>query len=871
MLTLKQYQEDCLDKLAEYLRGVAHEERSDTPFASITRRDYLSSTLPEKLRGVPYICLRVPTGGGKTLIAAHAVSVITKELIRLERSVVLWLAPSRTIVQQTIKALQDPHHPYRQALDEKLEGRVEVLSLADALHVTRATLDGATTIVVSTIQALRVEETDGRKVYEQNGALQHHFTGLTAEQEARLERHEGDGPVESLANVLRLRRPIIIVDEAHNARTGLSFETLDRLRPSCIVEFTATPDQKDNPSNVLHHVSALQLKAEHMVKLPIKLVNRPQWREAVQAALGQQRSLEEAAQEEEKATGEYIRPIVLFQAEANRGDDSVTVDVLKKALAEEFDVPKEQIAVSTGNTAELDDDLLTRDSDVRYIITVQKLREGWDCPFAYILCSVANLSSTTAVEQILGRVLRLPKAKLKNDEALNRAYAFATSQRFHAAAKALTDALVESGFERFEAQTLIERGATLSDDVTGGLFNQSDDEETVVETFSAPPNTDAIPEEVRPHLRVEASLTEGEPVKVTYTGPPLSRETTVALQKAFTADEDREAADRLGRRTRGESTSPVALGKPFTVPRLAIRVDGLLEIFEDQFRDAPWKLSDQNCSLSETEFAVNTRTSRVGEIDIDDDRGRFSIRELHEHLTLIDAGGPQSETELAVWLDRQIPHPDVLIADSTLFFRKLVQSLTEERGIPLDALVASRFRLRDAAENKVDAHRRKVFDDAFQQVIGGTSDAGVEVDPSIAFSFLLKDYPAHRLYDGHIEFKKHYYTMPGDMNGEEAECATLLDGLEETLYWVRNIERHPRCSFYLPTSSDNFYPDFLAVLRDGRVLCVEYKGAHLLTSEDTQEKRMVGELWEARSGGSCLFRLVGKDDMEASIRSAVRS
>ena len=161
--------------------------------------------------------------------------------------------------------------------------------------------------------------------------------------------------------------------------------------------------------------------------------------------------------EEEKITGQYIRPIILFQAQRNvSGEKNITYDVLKKALIEEFKVPAEQIAVSTGTENELEGvDVLAKDQKIRCIITVDKLREGWDCPFAYILCTISNLRSSTAVEQILGRILRMPYVTERKYEELNRAYAYATSSDFVESANALTEALVESGFEKFEAKQMV--------------------------------------------------------------------------------------------------------------------------------------------------------------------------------------------------------------------------------------------------------------------------------------------------------------------------------------------------------------------------------------------------------------------------------
>ncbi len=93
---------------------------------------------------------------------------------------------------------------------------------------------------------------------------------------------------------------------------------------------------------------------------------------------------------------------------------------------------------------------------MRYIITVSKLKEGWDCPFAYVLCSVADQVSATAVEQILGRVLRKPRAERKHRDALNQSYAFILSKDSNATATRRKDGLVEgAGFNKIEVAQLI--------------------------------------------------------------------------------------------------------------------------------------------------------------------------------------------------------------------------------------------------------------------------------------------------------------------------------------------------------------------------------------------------------------------------------
>lgn len=862
---LKLYQEQCLKVLAEYLSRAgeigaarAFNERDDllVPYREVPQ-----------LPGLPYVCVRVPTGGGKTVLAAYSVGITCRTFLRADQCVVLWLAPTNAIVEQTLKALKNRSHPYRQALDVAFGGQIEVMTLREALYVTRATLDGATAVIVSTLAAMRVEETEGRKIYESNGALQAHFSGLAEAQSALLERK--DGVVQySLANVLRLRRPLVIMDEAHNARTGLSFDTLERFDPSCILEFTATPDQDRNPSNVLHSVSAAELKAEKMVKLPIRMVSRPQWKEAIAEAVTKQRQLEQIAKDEETKTGEYIRPIVLFQAQAKREDqDTVTVDVLRDSLLEDFKIPSDEIAEGTGHKWELPENILDRECPVRCVLTVAALREGWDCPFAYILCSVSNLTARSAVEQILGRVLRLPYATAKEHAELNIAYAFATSTQFVEAAKSLEDALVDSGFTRFEAHSSVELDRSFAFPERGGLLFTA----TITEIVDASPALAKLPESLSSAVTVTRATPDSPIFELKYTGPPLTNEQTEALKNVCANDQDKRAIERLSRRSHGLDAYPAAMGESLAIPYLAVRVGEQLEIFEDQYRDAPWNIADCDPSLSEAEFSIGGPAGQEARVDVDE-KGRPQIQflqELRQHLLFNDIRGPKTESELAEWLDRVIDHPDITQTQSSLFLRRMIDYLVAQRGMPLPEIVAARFRLRDIAARKIDSHRNAAWMASYQRMLLSDVPTRLEVSPELCFQFPRDAYPANRFYDGPIQFRNHYYERAAYMNGAEVTCATLIDGLPEVRYWVRNLDRRSDCAFWLQTATDKFYPDFVAQLKDGRYLVVEYKREDLMTTDDTKEKKALGELWEARSNGRCIFRLVGRADMQRSIREAV--
>lgn len=854
MITPKEYQNRALDALRGYFRACKQYGNADTAYYDVTRQIF-GTGIPyrdvKEVPGLPYVCLRIPTGGGKTFVACHSISVAASDLLNADFPVVLWLVPSNAIKEQTLNALKDRNHPYRQALEETMSS-VSVLSVQEALYVTRPTLATGTTVIVSTMQAFRVDETEGRKVYEQSGALMDHFSNVEPALIASLETYADGKPIQSLSNLLRLHRPIVIVDEAHNARTQLSFETLARFNPSCIIEFSATPDTEGNPSNVLHSVSAAELKADQMIKLPIRLETRPNWKELVGDAIELRKHLEGISMKERMATGEYIRPIVLFQAQPkNQNHETLTVEVVEQCLLDDFSIPPEQIRRATGTDKGLEGlDLSDSSCDVRYIITVQALKEGWDCPFAYVLCSVAEMRSSTAVEQILGRIMRLPKARRKQNEELNMSYAFATSRNFIETANALEDALVQNGFNRQEAKDLITK---IPEKSNGGLEQFWT---KATEAVKEIPKLESLPEEIA--AKVTYDEQKGE---ITFSGVMEEHE-KFALQHCFATTEAKASIERVFRKTRGlpseQPKSPAERGESFSIPVLSIKQGNLFEAFEQtHFLERPWELSKCDPSLNESEYSLKKFDGKVMEIDVSE-RGKLAkrfISDLHEQMTILTNDQTQTVANLVYWLDRTISHQDIPPSESGPFLTSLVHFLLDVRSFDLSQLYHDKYTLRQRVSEKIEQHRQMAFVRAYQSLLLPECATPLVVTPDVCFSFNPLEYPYNSLYKGSFQFKKHYYKEVGNLkdNGEEFDCAVFIDTLPEVKYWVRNIERRERHSFSLQTTTDKFYPDFVCLLSDGRYLVVEYKGADRWSDDDSKEKRALGELWEKRSNGKCLF------------------
>jgi type III restriction enzyme len=867
---LKLYQRQTLDALKRYLALITDTVDARTAFIIATNRPYHEAP---NLPGLPYICLRVPTGGGKTVLAAHSVGIAADALLRTETPCVLWLVPSQTIRDQTLATLQNREHPNRRALAERFGENVRIMTVMDALYAKRPDYDGGAVVIVATIQSFRVDETEGRKVYAANGELMDHFSGLDERQRARLEPGPGDAPVPSLANVLRLRRPMVIVDEAHNARTQLSFDVLARLAPSVIVEFTATPVTPDKadiakgitPSNVLHHVSAAELKASEMIKLPVVLRGRADPNDTIADAIAWLDELDDFAKAEELETGEFIRPIMLLQSERKSATDPnvLHADVVKRMLIEDVKQPEEAIVIATGTNDELGDtDLFARDCPVRFIITQAKLREGWDCSFAYVLCSVAEQKSATAVEQILGRVLRLPNATRKRREELNRAYAFATTNSFQEAAKTLKDGLVNNGFEKIEAQTLVladeEQFRELRDGGSAFVFD---------EPAPAGVDLDALKAVVEGATggRVTVDMDTG---KITARGALSNIDRTtlgLAVESAGGGEAGRLWTDTFVHKTRGarlalRAEAETASG--FTVPRLTVMRNGRPELFDRvHFLDIPWALDTCDPAPITMHYAPPSRAVQEAHVDVSTG-GHVTldyIRNLHDQLALELEERNWTKPALINWLDRRLPNRrDITPVASRLFISKVLDFLMAKQGATVETLARAKFRLVDALAKVIADHRDVREKTAFEQaVMFPQSGLEFQTNADHALAFTPESYAYQTIYSGAVQFRKHFDRRVGDLEakGEEHECAVYLDNHAKVTMWVRNTAKQ-RHSFWLQTSSDRFYPDFLALLTDGRVLALEYKGAHLASTDDSQQKQLIGDLWAERSSGTCLFAMI---------------
>ena len=464
-MVLKEYQKRALDTVRAYIEqlakarqdlGKVRQINSEIDFdwpaqaweKATSGREYKSrkNAIGERL---PTFCLKIPTGGGKTLLATRVIDLVNTYFRRKRSGLVLWVVPTTQIYNQTLRALKDRDHPYRQQLDMASAGRTLILEKTGKFG-PRDVEENLCVLLLMLPSANR-QTREQLRVFRDSGGFARFFpadddVGRHREllrqvpnldtYAQRAGGHENQ-PKTSLGNALRLLRPLILLDEGHRAYGQLARSTLEGFNPSMIVELSATPRPE---SNVLVEISGRELLAEEMIKLDLHIANSASrsWQDTLLASIKRRKLLEDKARAYKAQTGIYIRPICLVQVERTGNDQRhagfVHAEDVRDYLLQHPDIRAEHIAVKTSQKDELRDvdeigGLQSRQCPIRFIITKQALQEGWDCAFAYVLTILTNPNSRTALTQLVGRILRQPHARKTHVNWLDESYVFCFQRR----------------------------------------------------------------------------------------------------------------------------------------------------------------------------------------------------------------------------------------------------------------------------------------------------------------------------------------------------------------------------------------------------------------------------------------------------------
>jgi type III restriction enzyme len=757
-------------------------------------------------RSIPNICLKVPTGGGKTLLATCALERIHTDYFKRQTGLVLWVVPSDAIYRQTWKQLANREHPYRQTLERASGGRVKLLEKGDAF--TQLDVKGQLCVMLLMLPSAARQSKDTLRMFRDSGRFTSFFPPeddskknrelLNAVPNLRIndlaEMGYMDGIVpgslsirQSLGNVLCLVRPVVIIDEGHKAYSDTARETLCGFNPRFIVELSATPNTGGrHQSNMLVNVPGRDLKDEEMIKLPINVENEDKggWKHTLTLA---HQKLEELAKESARLqteSGRYIRPIMLVRVERTGKEQRDTVFVhaehAREYLQEKLGVKEEEIRLKTSENNELgDEDLLDENCPVRYIITKDALREGWDCPFAYVLTILSKTTANTALTQMIGRVLRQPHAQLTHRQVLDECYVFTFDQDVTEAVNGVRKGLQDEGMADLASSVK----------VVGGGGKQ------------------------RFTKKVTLNLREA-----------FAKLPTIFLPKVLSRDENVAKGYRL----------------------LDYDRDILGELDWEAFR----YLQADSVTVEEQEKLKRT----IARVDLDqkkEDEAKLFSHEMVDHL-------PDEGLDIP-FLVRQlldvVPNPwqGMRILDDTLAVLRS-RGVSEKRLYVnrLDLLKAMKLDLRTQVDNAAETlFREKLENGAISLRLVSSRDAKLnwELAQTLEIEVSDEDRPLHRKDGGDIEKSLYEKVYQRDFNELEKETAWYLD-TRQSVYWWHRIAVNQRSYNLQGWQRNRIYPDLLACVHGTdkgkfRFTVLETKGVHLKGNDDTEYKRKMFELLTA--------------------------
>lgn len=862
-MELKNYQIQVIRDLERFLELLIEKQSISSAYSTLWNGKGVNVGIDgmppynSELAGVPQVCFKVPTGGGKTFLAANSIKPIFDSMPHIHPKAVVWLVPSDAILTQTYRTLTDKNHDYRKKIDVDFGNKVEIYSkqqLLNGQNFNPTSVSDNLSVFVLSYDSFRTSKKDGRKAYQENGSLLP-FVRFKQDSGSLLK----DTDETALIQVIRKLNPVVIVDESHHATSKLSKEMLQNFNPSFVLDLTATPK---NGSNIISFVDARQLKAENMVKLPVIVYNRKSQEDVFVSAISLRRKLENEAVEEQKNGGRYIRPIVLFQAQPRTNDDSTTYDKIKHTLID-MGIPESEIAIKTADRDELKNiDLSSHDCSIRYIITVNALKEGWDCPFAYILATVANRTSSIDVEQILGRILRLPNTRKNEREVLNLSYVITSSNAFYATLDKVVAGLNAAGFtsKDYRIDDYVEQDTefpveqagntqtelNLDNDVTDDISNVSDEIDSL--------NVDFVREQISPFVNNENMESQSQ--------SEVNDAVTDMLDHAKTQNElywkDFEETE--------EEYVPVPpeVGnkmKHYKVNQLYASEAGQIEIPQFMIETGRSLFSEHEHQVLTKEnlyagFSLLDKDTVIDFDSIDSEIARIDIDDSDAMPKAWKLQGFDSQN-VKQWFDEQPSDrkmrlcKDMIIKklsknnavndrDLEVYVDRIIQNLTEDQLTDMEQTPGIYvLKINKKVNSLLNEYAKKMFFEWVEQdkiSCQPSYKLPKEISPTETIASIPKS-----LYNEEEKFDTEY----------ERKVVMELSSLNNIKWWHRNMARKG----FAINGAVNAYPDLMVRTESGKLLLIETKGDQLENSE-SREKAEIGAKWAEMAGRMYKYYMV---------------
>ena len=631
---------------------------------------------------------------------------------------------------------------------------------------------------------------------------------------------------------------------------------LENFNPCFVLDLTATPKKE---SNIISYVDAVQLKNEHMVKLPVIVYNRDSQSEVLIDAIDLRNKLEEIASAEYAKTGKYIRPIALFQAQPKGKEDATTFEKLRDKLVDKG-IPAEQIAIRTADVNELKNiDLMSPNCPIRYIITVNALKEGWDCPFAYILASLANKTSQVDVEQILGRILRLPHTSQHTQSALNMSYVLTSSNDFNNTVAHIVKGLNSAGFSdkdyRIGEPAKPQAPEQPAEQITLSDPQGASEPETAEDDFSW--LDDKLIGAELERRREQAQTPEIAPKADTML------DAAAEVEKAYTDAIQQTGNDPVMDNLPWEVRDKV---KSFQVnPQFREDIEALqipqffLKVEQSLFTDGSFELLDKEM-LAEG-FTLKGKAYDIDFAAADDEIREIDVREQDGGLPKVFKMESAEQRYFKEWFNNLPPESRVRqckdmmfnqlnklnmvdAAELKAYINRIVDDMDKAQLAAMEkAPLGYAAKIRAKIETLLEAHYRETF------------DKWLETERIVCKPSFRLPASIHPASNSDIYAHSLYTAEDGDMNKLEQKLIVELTALPNVRWWHRNIARQG----FAINGFIKHYPDILIMTQSGKLICAETKGEHL-KNDDSREKIALGQAWRTAAGKDYRYYMVFEND-----------
>ena len=824
-MQLKPSQERVLNEIKRFLDALATEQSDRNQYASLAAWDKAKKLfhLPGEYRprknglekDLPTFCIKVPTGGGKTLLATQILGLVYQTILKTRNGsgLLLWVVPSDQIYKDTLKAFRDRRHFYRESLEFSLSRRIEVWEKHEIFRLTPGQLHSNLNILILKLASTNRETREQLKFFRDSGGniVQHFPPENEPEKHKALKdqfpnldmlgddkEHDEDLLKTSLGNLVRLCEPAVILDEGHKATSELARKTIEEFNASIVVELSATPP-KD--ANVLVRISGRELLDEQMIKLPINIANSNQtsWKNCLTQAREKREHLAKLADRHYRATEKLIRPIVLVQVERTGKDqrDSgfVHSEDVKQHLMQREGVNESAIAIKTSDKDDIEGiDLLAEGCPIEWIITKAALQEGWDCPFAYILVSLNNTGSQQSMTQLVGRVLRQPNVERTLFDELNESYVFCLRRRATDISREVKKALEQEGYEG-DAASVVDRS--------------TEDGKTAHKRHAA------IREEFRRYYR--------------------EFEGKIYLPRFC-----------------------VKRGSSYEVLDYFQHLLSQVDVTRFDYAGIDWNMATALEAAKDSVYRLTLEQ---------DDLERVAER---ESVTL------ETDEQVKAWLVASLPFDYFSQKRLREVVSRVTERLYQLSPELSGRLGMVKFEVRERIVGLIERGTDRQTQEAFEALFKikrlafylECVEGRFEIPPKIEIRGTKK-----LIHDDHEPIQRSLFDyVPDNLNDYEKSVALYLDKHPEVLWWYRNLVG-AQCFSIQGYRRNKIYPDF--VVQQGHnkkpvasVVVVESKGKHLKGNEDTNYKRKVASYFE-KVGQKVPWQKLAKDFEDETFRVQV--